>query len=80
MLDGTFGYDRTGTTTQKLRNAKDPKGFYAPVGSDDKYIALSGELSCQPCHKKHCAFAEEENGCTFLPSVDDVLEAVKKLL
>jgi DNA adenine methylase len=23
MLDGTFGYDRTGTTTQKLRNAKD---------------------------------------------------------
>ena len=23
MLDGTFGYDRTGTTTGKLRNAKD---------------------------------------------------------
>ena len=23
MLDGTFGYDRTGTTSQKLRNAKD---------------------------------------------------------
>ena len=57
-----------------------PKGFYAPVGSDDKYIALSGELSCQPCHKKHCAFAEEENGCTFLPKVDDVLEAIGKLL
>ncbi|MGP1393784.1 MAG: DNA adenine methylase [Candidatus Cryptobacteroides sp.] len=23
MIDGTFGYDRTGTTTQELRNAKD---------------------------------------------------------
>ena len=23
MIDGTFGYDRTGTTTQKLRNAKE---------------------------------------------------------
>lgn len=23
MLDGTFGYDRTGTTTQKVRNAKE---------------------------------------------------------
>ena len=23
MIDGTFGYDRNGTTTQKLRNAKD---------------------------------------------------------
>ncbi len=57
-----------------------PKGFYAPVGPEDKYIALSGELSCQPCHKKHCAFAEEENGCTFSPSVQEVFEAVKKLL
>ena len=57
-----------------------PKGFYAPVGSEDKYIALSGELSCQPCHKKHCVFAEEESGCTFLPSVDEVLEAVENLL
>ena len=57
-----------------------PKGFYAPVGSENKYIALSGELSCQPCHKKHCPIAEKENGCTFLPSPKEVLDSVEKLL
>ena len=57
-----------------------PKGFYAPVGSEDKYIALSGELSCQPCHKKHCTIAETKNGCTFSPTSENVFNAVKKLL
>ena len=57
-----------------------PKGFYAPVGSDDKYIALSGELSCQPCHKKHCPFAEEEGGCTHLPTVQKVIDTVRELV
>ena len=57
-----------------------PKGFYAPVGNEDKYIALSGNLSCQPCHKKHCIFAETESGCTYLPKVDEVFDAVKKLV
>ena len=56
-----------------------PKGFYAPVGSEDKYIALSGALPCQPCHKKHCDIAETERGCTYLPTVDEVFEAVQKL-
>ena len=57
-----------------------PKGFYAPVGSEEKYIALAGNLSCQPCHKKHCALAETEKGCTYLPKVDEVLNAVYKLI
>lgn len=57
-----------------------PKGFYAPVGSENKYIALSGELDCQPCHKKHCTIAETQQGCTFLPRVETVSQAVQKLL
>jgi len=57
-----------------------PEGFYAPVGDDKKYIALSGNLSCQPCHKKHCNIAETTKGCTYLPNVEEVVNAVKKLL
>jgi len=57
-----------------------PEGFYAPVGEKNKYIALSGTLPCQPCHKKHCPIAESPNGCTYLPNVDNVLNAVYKLI
>ena len=57
-----------------------PKGFYAPIGSEDKYIALSGDLPCQPCHKKHCSIAESANGCTKLPSFTAVLDAIHKFL
>lgn len=57
-----------------------PKGFYAPCGDDNKYIALSGDLTCQPCHKKHCKIAETESGCTKLPLVEDVLCAIQKLI
>ena len=57
-----------------------PQGFYAPIGDSNKYIALSGKLPCQPCHKKHCVMAETENGCTYLPRVEEVLDAVKVLV
>jgi heptosyltransferase-1 len=57
-----------------------PAGFYAPCGTDDKYIALSGNLSCQPCHGKVCCLKENINACTNHPSVQDVLSAVNKLL
>ena len=57
-----------------------PQGFYAPIGQSNKYIALSGDLSCQPCHKKHCPIAETTEGCTYLPKVEEVLNAVDKLL
>ena len=57
-----------------------PKGFYAPLGDDKKYVALSGDLPCQPCHKRRCPIAETPKGCTKLPKVDDVLSAVNRLL
>ena len=57
-----------------------PTGLYAPIGSDDKYIALSGHISCQPCHRRRCHLSENKNACTALPSVDEVLNAVHRLL
>lgn len=57
-----------------------PIGFYAPIGANDKYLALSGNLACQPCHKKHCKLALTEKGCTYLPEVKEVLKSVYKLL
>ena len=57
-----------------------PTGLYAPIGPSNKYIALSGQLDCQPCHKRHCPLLENRNACTFIPSVDDVLNAVHTLL
>lgn len=55
-----------------------PPTRYAPIGDLDKYIALSGNLTCQHCHKRKCP--KGTNECTFSPSVEEVLEAVKKLL
>lgn len=57
-----------------------PTGLYAPIGSPDKYIALSGHLPCQPCHKRKCPLKENQNQCTYLPQVQEVLDAVHKLL
>lgn len=57
-----------------------PKEFYAPIGSEDKYIDLSGDLSCQPCHKKHCPLDKNNNECTLYPTVDKVYNAVTNLL
>ena len=57
-----------------------PKARYAPIGKEDKYIALQGSLPCQPCHKKHCPLKKNQNQCTFSPNVEEVLNAVHKLL
>lgn len=57
-----------------------PPGLYAPIGSEDKYVALSGALPCQPCHKRRCPLKENKNLCTLIPTVDEVLGAVHKLL
>lgn len=56
-----------------------PKTLYAPIGDENKYIALSGNLTCQPCHKKHCPKKQGQNKCTLVPTVDEVLVAVNKL-
>lgn len=55
-----------------------PPSRYAPIGSKDKYIALTGNLPCQHCHKKTCPLGTNE--CTFSPSVEEVFEAIQKLL
>ena len=55
-----------------------PKTRYSPIGNKDKYISLSGNLPCQPCHRKKCPLGTNE--CTNYPSVEDVLNAVHKLL
>jgi ADP-heptose:LPS heptosyltransferase len=57
-----------------------PVGKYAPIGNSDKYVALSGHLPCQPCHKRRCPLDRGQNSCTLAPSVEEVLEAVHKLL
>ncbi len=53
-----------------------PPTRYAPIG--EKYIALTGNLGCQHCHKRKCPL--KTNQCTFSPKVQDVLDAVSKLL
>lgn len=57
-----------------------PKELYAPLGNNNKYIALSGNLSCQPCHKRKCSSIINKEACTKEPSVVEVLNAVKTLV
>ncbi len=57
-----------------------PVGLYAPIGDKEKYIALSGNLNCQPCHKKICPLKTNRNKCTQKPSVDEVFDAIEKLI
>jgi len=58
-----------------------PAELYAPIGSPDKYITLSGALPCQPCHKRICPMDRSiQNQCTLYPQVDEVLTAIHKLL
>lgn len=49
-----------------------PYKRYAPIGRG--HIALSGNLDCQPCHKKKCPNKTDE--CTNYPKVDEVLKAL----
>ncbi len=55
-----------------------PPTRYAPIGTSDKYIALSGNLACQHCHKRKCPL--KTNECTKYPLVEEVLSAVKELI
>ena len=57
-----------------------PTHLYAPIGPKDKYIALTGKLQCQPCHKRVCPLKRGRNRCTLLPDYKDVLNAVHTLL
>ncbi len=55
-----------------------PAGLYAPLGESSKYIALSANTNCGPCHRKKCP--NKNNLCTLTPTVDEVLSAIKTLL
>lgn len=55
-----------------------PESLYAPLGDKDKYISLSAKNVCEPCHKRKCPKKTLE--CTHYPTVDEVYNAVMKLL
>ena len=57
-----------------------PKNLYAPRGDSNKYVALSGNIACQPCHKRNCPLKNNKNQCTYLPSVQEVRDAIYKLV
>ena len=56
-----------------------PKSFYAPLGEENKYVAIQSE-GCKPCHKRKCPLKTNKNKCTLSPSVEEILENVYKLL
>lgn len=58
-----------------------PPAFYTPIGSKDKYRAVSGNLECQHCHKRKCPLSgKEQNACTKVPTVDEVLKNINELM
>ncbi len=57
-----------------------PKEVLAPLGPKEKYVALGGcGLDCQPCFKRKCRLKQSENLCTFSPTPDEVINAIKDL-
>lgn len=57
-----------------------PQKRYQPIGASNKYIALTGNLECQPCHRKKCPLKSEKNLCTKFPRVEEVYKAVEELM
>ena len=56
-----------------------PNTFYAPLGDENKYVAMQSEL-CTPCHKRKCPLKKNKNKCTFSPLPVDVLKTIYQLL
>lgn len=57
-----------------------PTHLYAPIGSKEKYVALSGDISCQPCHQRVCPLKRGRNRCTLYPAYKEVLDVVHALM
>ena len=58
-----------------------PKEVLGPLGSYDKYISLGGKkMECQPCFKRKCLKKDRFEACTFYPSVQEVTDAVNRLI
>ncbi len=53
-----------------------PLKYLAPPG--DKSIPVTGNLPCQPCFKRKCKL--ETNACTNLPTPEEIINIVNKLL
>lgn len=57
-----------------------PKNILAPYGDKNKYIAFSGDLSCQPCFKKKCKLKTNKNVCMNYPTPEEITEKAIALL
>ena len=55
-----------------------PLKYLAPPGDEQKYIAVTGNLPCQPCFKRNCKL--KTNACTNLPEPQEIINIVNKLL
>lgn len=55
-----------------------PESLYAPLGNESKYLSVSAKNICPPCHRRKCP--KGTNLCTDYPEVDEVYNAVIKLL
>lgn len=58
-----------------------PKSTYGPFGNDEKYFAIDGNLTCQPCHAKNCPLTDTEaEQCIKHPNPEKVISIVNKVL
>ncbi len=55
-----------------------PLKYLAPIGDKNKYIAVIGNLPCQPCCKRNCIL--NTNACTEFPKPEEIINIVNKLL
>lgn len=55
-------------------------GMFGCFGNDEKYFALSGKLSCQPCNKRHCPNEQNHNACTQAVSAEEVIRLAERIL
>lgn len=55
-----------------------PLKYLAPIGDENKYIAVTGTLPCQPCFKRKCKF--NSMNCTNLPTSEEIINIVNKVL
>ena len=54
--------------------------LFGCFGDENKYFALSGNLSCQPCNKRTCPKANDCNACTKFPTAEEVIEKAMFIL
>ena len=49
-------------------------------GDDKKYYTVIGNMSCQPCNKRHCRNKKSKNICTQYPNPDEVIKIAEQIL